>query len=68
MQNGDLYLQQYCLKAMLPYFLAAGHLSYAYLSWYVQQMEHLPQMAKEDILAGAHVCCHSGGGISVPAN
>ena len=48
---------------MLPYFFAAGHHNYArYLSWYVRQMEHLPQRAKEDLLAGAHVCRHSDGG------
>ncbi|KAK2159105.1 hypothetical protein NP493_1749g00012 [Ridgeia piscesae] len=51
-RNGDSLLQQHCLKAMLPYFFAAGHHNYArYLSWYVRQMEHLPQRAKEDLLA-----------------
>ena len=39
-----------------------------YLSWYVRQMEHLPQRAKEDLLAGAHVCRHSDGGTAVPAD
>lgn len=68
-RNGDFLLQQYCLKAMLPYFFAAGHHNYArYLSWYVRQMEHLPQRAKEDRLAGAHVCRHSDGGTAVPAD
>ena len=33
-----------------------------YLSWYVRQMEHLPQRAKEDPLVGAHVCRHLDGG------
>ena len=42
-RNGDFFLQQHCLKAMLPYFFAAGHYNYArYLSWYVRQMEHIP--------------------------
>lgn len=68
-RNGDFLLQQHSLKAMLPYFFAAGHHNYArYLSWYVRQMEHLPQRAKEDLLAGAHVCRHSDGGTSVPAD
>ena len=54
---------------MLPYFFAAGHHNYArYLSWYVRQMEHLPQCAKEDLLAGAHVCRHSDGGTALPAD
>ena len=61
--NGDFLLQQHCLNAMLPYFFAAGHYSYArYLSWYVRQMEHLPQRIKEDLLACAHTCRHSDGG------
>ena len=68
-RNGDFLLQQHCLKAMLPYFFAAGHHNYErYLSWYVRQMEHLPQRAKEDLLAGAHVCRHSDGGTAVPAD
>ena len=34
--NGDFILQQYCLKAILLYFLVVGHHSYArYLNWYV---------------------------------
>ena len=46
-QNGDFLLQQHCLKAMLPYFFAAGHHNYArYLSWYVRQMGHFPQCAR----------------------
>lgn len=68
-RNGDFLLQQYCLKMMLPYFFAAGHHNYArYLSWYVREMEHLPPRAKEDLLAGAHVCRHSDGGTAVPAD
>ena len=62
-RNGDFLLQQQCLKAMLPYFFAAGHHNYArYLSWYVRQMKHLPQRAKENLLASAHICRHSDGG------
>jgi hypothetical protein len=41
-RNGDFLIQQHCLKAMLPYFFAAGHHNYArYLSWYVRQMEQV---------------------------
>ena len=67
--NGDFLLQQHCLKEMLPYFLVAGHHNYAcYLSWNVRHMEHLPQRAKEDLLAGAHVFWHSDSGTAVPAD
>ena len=31
-------------------------------------MENLPQCAKEDLLAGVHVCRHSNGGTAVPAD
>ena len=31
-------------------------------------MEHLPQGAKEDLLAGAHVCPHTDWGTAVPAD
>ena len=56
-------------NGMLPYFFAAGHHNYArYLSWYVRQMEHLPQRAKEDLLASEHVCLHLDGGTAVPAD
>ena len=34
----------------------------------MRQMEHLPQHAKEDLLAGAHICWHSDGGSAVPAD
>ena len=56
--NGDFLLQQHCLKGMLPYFSATSYHNYAhYLSWNVQLMEHLPQHAKEDQLAGDwHAC------------
>ena len=66
-RDGDFILQQHCLK--LPYFFAAGHHNYTrYLSWYVQQMEHLPHRAKEDLLAGAYSDGGGGGGTAVPAD
>ena len=34
----------------------------------MQQMEHLPQRAKEDLLAGAHFCRHSDWETAVPAD
>ena len=68
-RNGDLLLQQYCLKKMLPYFAAASHYNYfRYLSWYTRQVESLTNDAKADLMAGAHVCRHTDGGIAVPAD
>ena len=34
----------------------------------MRQMEHLPQRAKEDLLASAHICRHSDGGTAMPAD
>ena len=34
----------------------------------MRQMEHLPQRIKENLLAGAHTCRHSGGGTAMPAD
>ena len=31
-------------------------------------MEHFPERAKEHLLAGAHVCRHSDGATTVPAD
>ena len=48
---------------MLPYFFAASHWQYArYVAWHVKEMQHmLPDDAKMDLLAGAHVCRHKPG-------
>ena len=41
---GDWELHLYCIKEMMPYFHAAGHLAYAkYAQLYIQQMMELPQ-------------------------
>ena len=41
---GDWELHLYCIKEMLPYFHAAGHLAYAKSAQlYIQQMMELPQ-------------------------
>ncbi|XP_068232533.1 uncharacterized protein [Palaemon carinicauda] len=66
---GNFLLQQPCHKAMLPYFVAAGHHNYArYQSWHVLQMDLLSQRAKQNLLAGAHVYWHSVGGTAVPTD
>ena len=59
----DYLLQQHCYQQMLPYFFATGHWPYAkYVTWHVMEMQHmLPDDAKMDLLAGAHVCGHRPG-------
>ena len=34
----------------------------------MRQMEHPPQRAKVDLIAGAHACWHLDGGTAVPAD
>ncbi|KAL8573957.1 hypothetical protein ACOMHN_029404 [Nucella lapillus] len=68
-RDGDFLLQQISLKAMMPYFFAAGHMNYArYMAWYLRLAENLPKAAKGDLLNGAHVCRHSDCGTAVPAD
>ena len=68
-KEGDFLLQQDSLKAMMPYFFAAGHTNYArYISWYLRETEHLPKEAKDDLLQGAHVCRHTDNGTALPAD
>lgn len=68
-RQGDFLLQQHCLRQMIPYFFAAGHHNYGrYITWYLRMVQNLPHDAKEDLLAGAHVCRHSDGGTAVPAD
>ena len=62
-REGNWLFQQLCLERMLPYFFSAGHVHYArYISWHLLEMRHLlPEAAKTDLIAGAHVCRHSEG-------
>lgn len=54
---------------MLPYFFAAGHHHYArWITWHLRDMQHLPDTAKDDLLAGSHVCRHSDGAAAVSAD
>jgi len=54
---------------MLPYFFAAGHHHYArWITWHLREMQHLPSVAKDDLLAGSHVCRHSDGAPAVNAD
>ena len=55
-REGDWILQQYCLERMLPYLFVAGHHHCArYISWHLQDMQHIPPDAKQDLLNGSHV-------------
>ena len=68
-REGDWLLQQHCLEEMLPYFFAAGHHHYArWITWHLRDMQHLPATAKDDLLAGSHVCRHSDGAAAVSAD
>ena len=59
-REGKWLLHLYCLKRMLPYFMAAGHWDYArYIAWFLQQ--RLPAIAELPFIMGDHVCRHSDG-------
>ncbi len=62
-RESDFLLQHHCYQQMLPYFFAAAHWQYArYITWHVMEMKTmLPDDAKTDLLAGAHVCLHKPG-------
>ncbi|KAJ8332144.1 hypothetical protein SKAU_G00428720 [Synaphobranchus kaupii] len=65
-KEGDWLLQQHCLEEMLRYFFAAGHHHYSrWITWHLRDMQHLPATAKDDLLAGSHVCRHSDGAAAV---
>ena len=54
---------------MLPYFFAAGHHHYAqWITWHLCDMQLLPATAKDDLLAGSHLYCHSDGAAAVIAD
>ena len=68
-REGDWLLQQHCLEEMLPHFFAAGHHHYArWITWHLRDMQHLPDTAKDELLAGSHVCRHSDGAAAVSAD
>jgi hypothetical protein len=62
-REGNWLFQQLCLERMLPYFFSAGHIHYArYISWHLLEMRYLlPEAARTDFIAGAHVCQHNDG-------
>jgi hypothetical protein len=62
-REGDWFLQQLCIRRLLPYFFIAGHHNYArYISWHCLEMSVLlPADAKDELLSGAFVCRHKAG-------
>ena len=51
---------------MLPYLFAAAHQNYStWITQHLRDMQHLPATAKDDLLAGSHVCYHSDGAAAV---
>ncbi|CAL8282704.1 unnamed protein product [Boreogadus saida] len=46
-------------------FLLQQH---CHINWYLRMAQNLPHNAKEDLLAGAHVCRHSDDETAVPAD
>ena len=59
-REGDWLLLVYCVKAMMPYFLAAGHQNYARLGL-VYLIENLPENILPYFLKGKHVMRHMNG-------
>ena len=47
-RGGDFPLQQLSIKAMMPYFFAAGHMNYTrYITWYLRNVENLPMAGRQ---------------------
>ena len=61
-REGDWPLHLASYKQMLPYFFAAGHVTYArYVLCYLREMERLPQEVLSHFTKGEHVMHHSDG-------
>ena len=61
-REGDWPLHLASYKQMLPYFIAAGHVTYArYGLCYLREMERLPQEVLLHFTKGEHVMHHSAG-------
>ena len=57
--EGDWPLHLASYKQMLPYFFAAGHVTYGLC--YLREMERLPQEVLSHFTKGEHVMHHSAG-------
>ena len=61
-REGDWPLHLASYEQMLPYFFAAGHVTYArYGLCYLREMERLPQEVLSHFTKGEHVMHHSAG-------
>ena len=61
-READWCLHLSAVKAMLPYFFAAGHVNYArYGLYYLRSMESMPQSCLDHFLKGEHVMRHVPG-------
>ena len=63
-REGEWPLHLAALKAMMPYFFAAGHINYARYGLYyllLRQMETLPENVLSHFEAGEHVMRHQAG-------
>ena len=61
-REGDWILHFYCVKAMMPYFFAAGHQNYARLGLvYLRAIENLPNNVLPHFLKGQHLMRHMNG-------
>ena len=50
------------IKAMIPYFFAAGHFNYArYGIYYLSSMEAMPNLCRDKFMKGEHVMHHIPG-------
>lgn len=58
-REGDWLLHVYCVKAMMPYFFAAGHQNYGLV--YLRAIENLPENILPYFLNGKHVMRHMNG-------
>jgi len=61
-REGDWLLHVHCVKAMMPYFFAAGHQNYARSGLvYLRAIEDLPDKMLPFFLKGKHVMRHMNG-------
>ena len=61
-REGEWLLHLSAVRDMIPYFFAAGHQNYArYASYYLCNMESLPEEVFERFMKGEHVMRHQEG-------
>lgn len=61
-RESDWLLHLQCVKEMLPYFFASGHVNYArYGLYYLRSMENMPEECRSRFLKGEHTMRHVPG-------